>query len=188
MSGDRLFCPFAHCTQHRRSDNPQGFANKSVLKQHLKKLHSSQLHLLTDTQLASHDLLLCRQCDSFICNTSDSKSFQKHQESHVVTRTDSNLELVTNNLYQEVSPIHENHWADGLNFLRTHQLSPPLSDKPSLPSSITALKKMSSRLSLIVWSAVSRPPRVRRTPEPGTLRTLTPLLFGSYLLCLNASS
>ena len=43
----------------------------------------------------------------------------------IKTRTDTNLEILTNKLYIKARHIHANHWPDGLLFLQYHNLDPP---------------------------------------------------------------
>ena len=118
-----MYCPFAHCTQHIRGDKPIGFTNKNTLKHHLQDCHKSDLYKLTDDQLESNDLYICRQCDEYVCDTE--AQLKTHLGKHYEHRTAANFELVTKYLYEEVDCVHRNHWEEGLAFLRSNTLAPP---------------------------------------------------------------
>ena len=113
---------------------PDGFATKFALRDHLKACHLNDLYLLSDKKLEECDLFLCRECETHICTSSP--LLKKHVESkHVEKRTDTNLEVLTKNLYKPVSNILDNHWDEGLNWLSTHRIAEP-SFRQSLISKI----------------------------------------------------
>ena len=86
------------------------------MKQHLLDLHKGDLHRLSDDQLANCGIILCRQCEEFICD--DEEKLKKHQEKvHVQRRSTTNKDIVTKHLFSEVSTFHRNHWDEGLSFL-----------------------------------------------------------------------
>ena len=120
----RLFCPFAHCTQHAKSDKPLGWTTSRLARDHLNGVYKEELYRLTDEQLEASEIYLCRQCDDYIAV--DVKQLEKYVESkHVAKRSDTNHEIVSKHLYPPVECTDNNHWEEGLFFLRNHPFKPP---------------------------------------------------------------
>ena len=80
------------------------------------------MHRLSDEQLTTSGLFLCRQCEECICE-SDSQFKTHHERVHVQKRSVTNKDIVTKHLFSEVSTIHHNHWDEGLSFLSTTTFS-----------------------------------------------------------------
>ena len=60
---------------------------------------------------------MCRECGDYVASSEG--VFLNHLRSkHVKTRTVTNLEIVTKHLFNLVAPVHDNHWEDGLEWLR----------------------------------------------------------------------
>ena len=94
-----------------------------TLKKHLTDIHKSDLYQLTDDQLFACNLYLCRVCDSQLCDTE--KQLSTHLAKHIKRRTRTNLDICTALLYADVETIHQNHWREGLHFLRTTKFAEP---------------------------------------------------------------
>jgi hypothetical protein len=117
-----LYCPFSRCTQHKRADKPSGFTTPKLLKEHLQDLHVRDLHRLSDDQLTTCGIILCRQCEECICEDED--KLETHQKKvHLQKRSTTNKDIVTKHLFSEVSSFHRNHWDEGLAFLTTTTFS-----------------------------------------------------------------
>jgi hypothetical protein len=84
----------------------------------LTQAHKHELCRLTDAQLSESGIFLCRKCDEFICDEKDQEKLEEHLQSHVPNRNKTNLELVTEQLYDSVSCVQANHWEEGLKFLK----------------------------------------------------------------------
>ena len=119
----RTHCPFAGCPQHCKSERAKGIAG-SVLCKHLKDCHQGDLWRLSDEECTSLDIFQCRICDEFVGKSE--KALQTHiEKTHVEKRSATNLDIVTKHLYTPVSESNNNHWEQGLAFLRTLEIKEP---------------------------------------------------------------
>ena len=93
-------------------------------RDHFLTLHRDHLHRLTPAQEEEHGIYLCRECENYIGTSA--KSLETHiTKKHCTIRTTTNFDIVTRHLYNDVKSVRENHWREGLLFLRTHSFSPP---------------------------------------------------------------
>ena len=130
----KTYCPFSCCTQHESADKPSGFSSKRELKDHLSGLHADELYKLSDDVLRQKGLFVCRKCGDYVAQSEG--VFLNHLRSkHVKTRSKTNLDIVSHYLYHLVSSVHDNHWAEGLQWLANHTPSEP-SFRQSLISKI----------------------------------------------------
>ena len=96
-----LFCPFLSCPQHKNADKPRGFSTKIVARDHLMHEHQHELYRLSDSQLESCELSLCRVCETHLFTAPG--YLKKHFESnHIGTRTKNNHEVITCTLFDPV--------------------------------------------------------------------------------------
>ena len=67
---------------------------------------------------------MCRECGDYVAQSET--VFLNHVRSkHVKTRTATNLDIVTKHLYNLVNSVHNNHWGEALEWLRTLNLDEP---------------------------------------------------------------
>ena len=104
------------------------------MKDHLSGLHADELYKLSDDVLRQKGLFVCRKCGDYVAQSEG--VFLNHLRSkHVKTRSKTNLDIVSHYLYHLVSSVHDNHWAEGLQWLANHTPSEP-SFRQSLISKI----------------------------------------------------
>lgn len=106
-----------------KGDNPTGFNNNNTLKLHLSSCHKSDLSKLTDDQLQEYNLYACRQCDDYICDSP--RLLKTHLDKHIEKRSDTNFDIVTKHLYDDVDSVQKNHWKEGLAFLHSTKFAEP---------------------------------------------------------------
>ena len=79
---------------------------------------------LPQSDLEALDIYLCKICEEFVGN--DEGALKSHMtRSHLTTRDDTNLEILSKLLFNTVEHTNRNHWDEGLAFLRTLNLSEP---------------------------------------------------------------
>jgi len=101
-----------------------GWTDNKLMRDHLTGAHSEQLYKLDDKQLEASEVYLCRQCEDYVA--ADEKMLERHiTTKHVKKRKSTNKEILTKKLYHPVRQLKNNHWDEGLNFLRNNKFSPP---------------------------------------------------------------
>ena len=81
------------------------------------------LHKLTEDQLETLGIFMCRQCENHI--SVDKKNLESHfDKKHVQKRGATNQDIVTKHLFKSVETYQKNHWKEGLLFLRNHKFKP----------------------------------------------------------------
>ena len=124
LHSPNLFCPFLSCPQHKNADKPRGFNTKLVARDHLMHEHQHELYRLSDSQLESCELCLCRVCETHLFTAPG--YLKKHFESnHIGTRTKNNYKVITCTLFDPVKNATNNYWSDGLEWLHSFEPSPP---------------------------------------------------------------
>ena len=79
---------------------------------------------MSDEKLEACDVFLCRECETHICTSS--AWLKNHvEDKHVEKRTDTNLEVLSKNIYKPVSNLLDNYWEEGLKWLATHRIAEP---------------------------------------------------------------
>jgi hypothetical protein len=82
----------------------------------LQESHAAELALLTDAQLESNSLFVCRECDDklYVSLT----ALNNHvRNNHFESRTLNNLQPVKHALFSDLEGNYTSHWAYGLAFL-----------------------------------------------------------------------
>ena len=119
-----------------------------TLKSHLSTCHKSDLCQLTThwrwSKLQEYNLYACHQCDEYVCDSP--RQLKTHLDKHVEKRTDTNFDIVTKHLYDDVDCVQKNHWREGLAFLRSTKFTEPL------PSGQTLICLINFRLEFAVLS------------------------------------
>ena len=94
------------------------------MKDHLAEAHAGDLYKLRDETLQQKGLFVCRECGDYVAQ-SESVFLNHLRSKHVKTRTATNLDIVTQHLYNLVSSVHNNHWGEALEWLHTLDLDEP---------------------------------------------------------------
>lgn len=127
-----MLLPFTRCPQSSKTTrNTAGasnsFPNNATLRDHLRSAHQHELGQLSDADLETQNIYLCRECDGdvFSRQCDLNAHVKKH---HIEYRNRTNLEIVTDCIYDE--NCGPSHWPDALLFLRDFKWDAPRTDQP----------------------------------------------------------
>ena len=131
------FCPFTRCVHSRKEAGAgHGLLGAGTLRDHLRKAHGHELGFLTDADLETQKIYLCRECESDVFSREcDLNAHVKKY--HYTYRNNTNLEIVHECIYDE--DCGPSHWHDALVFLKDFKWDAP-------PYRATMITKINHRL------------------------------------------
>lgn len=90
----------------------------------MQESHKTELASLTDAELESNSLYVCRECDDKLY-VSLTQLNNHVRNNHFESRTLNNLQLVEQALFSDLEGNYTSHWEDGLAFLSNLEQQPP---------------------------------------------------------------